>query len=175
MSSQTTGGLQSPAADTGQFGRQVTQGGRGPIGRRRACLCAGFCKQSSRNAASCARSADRGISGHHDSFTRMVTTVALQIDALQAHTATQRHPNSLYVVCIISRMTCKPPVNVRRAGKHSISAVGRSRLLLHQAANNKVGSAIQTPHYLFLLKLSHVFAECYGDEQHGLQLQSNRM
>ena len=61
----------------------MTQSGRAQ--QEGACLGAGFRKQSRRNAAPRARSADHDISHDDNSVTRMVTTVALQINALQAH------------------------------------------------------------------------------------------
>ena len=90
----------------------MLRGGRAQ--REGACLGTGFCKQSSRNAASRARSADHGISHDHNSVSRMVAAMTLQIDALHAHMSNQRQSKSLCAACTIRPMACKLPVNVRR-------------------------------------------------------------
>ena len=121
---------------------KMTQGRRG--GWKGACLGASFRKQSSRNATSCARSADHGIRRHHNS-------VALQLDALHACMATQRLPESLHEACTITLVTCRLPVSMHEATKHYASAVSRSRLPLHQAANDRSDQQCKGSHTAYYI------------------------
>ena len=104
----------------------MLRGGRAQ--REGACLGTGLGKQSSRDAAPRARSADHGISHDHNSVSRMVAAITLQIDALRrthVESASTQKP-----VCGLQNQAhgMQAACECAPAGEHLNLAVGRSKL-----------------------------------------------